>query len=140
MYMYTLCVNPVIFHSPAIVVHVIHNLLAYLKGVVYRTSHTCSECVNVNLQVLWPYLLEFLVPVQYMRAVSIVSRCIADIAKKKREAEADDYELNFDELSECIHCIYLAAMIHAQYTVHAWWLLLLVQSCTVTYMYVHMYM
>ena len=64
----------------------------------YWSIHVLScEC---NLQVLWPYLLEFLVPVQYMRAVSIVSRCIADIAKRKREAEADDYELNFDELSE----------------------------------------
>jgi hypothetical protein len=49
-------------------------------------------------EVLWPYLLEFIVPVQYMKAVGIVSRCIADIAKRKREAEADDYELNFDEL------------------------------------------
>ena len=57
--------------------------------------------MGTNLQVLWPYLLEFIVPVQYMKAVGIVSRCIADIAKRKREAEADDYELNFDELSEC---------------------------------------
>ena len=51
-----------------------------------------------RLQVLWPYLLEFVVPVQYTGAVGVVSRCIADIGKGKREEEADDYDLNFDEL------------------------------------------
>jgi hypothetical protein len=50
-------------------------------------------------EVLWPYLLEFIVPVQYTGAVGIVSRCIADIGKGKREEEADDYDLNFDELA-----------------------------------------
>ncbi|CAI8027036.1 Maestro heat-like repeat-containing protein family member 1 [Geodia barretti] len=50
-------------------------------------------------EVLWPYLLEFVVPVQYTGAVGIVSRCIADIGKGKREEEADDYDLNFDELA-----------------------------------------
>ena len=49
---------------------------------------------------LWPYLLEFLVPVQYTGAVGIVSRCTADIGKVKREEEAEDYELNFDELGK----------------------------------------
>ena len=47
---------------------------------------------------LWPYLLEFLTPVQYTGAVGIVSRCVADIGKRKREEEAEDYELNFSEL------------------------------------------
>lgn len=54
----------------------------------------------MKLQVLWPYLLEFLVPVQYTGAAGIMSRCVADIGKRKREEEADDYELNFDELCE----------------------------------------
>lgn len=53
---------------------------------------------------LWPYLLEFLVPVQYTGAVGIVSRCIADIGKVKREEEAEDYELNFDELGKFLTC------------------------------------
>ena len=65
---------------------------------------------------LWPYLVESIVPVQYTGAVGIVSRCIADIGKKKREEEAEDYELNFDELSmwrkyicdvQCILYMYL---------------------------------
>ena len=38
-------------------------------------------------------------PVQYTGAVGIVSRCIADIGRRKREEEAEDYELNFEELS-----------------------------------------
>lgn len=66
----------------------------------------------MKLQVLWPYLLEFLVPVQYTGATGIVSRCVADIGKRKREEEADDYELNFDELCEhaCVATVYFALL------------------------------
>ena len=39
-------------------------------------------------------------PVQYTGAVGIVCRCMADIGTRKREEEADDYELNFDELGQ----------------------------------------
>ena len=39
-------------------------------------------------------------PVQYTGAVGIVCRCMADIGTTKREEEADDYELNFDELGQ----------------------------------------
>ena len=59
---------------------------------------------------LWPYLLEFLTPVQYTGAVGIVARCVADIGKRKRQEEAEDYELNFTELGMCI-C-------YAQHSVH----------------------
>ena len=37
-------------------------------------------------------------PVEYSEAVGIVCRCLADIAGKKKEQEAEDYELNFEEL------------------------------------------
>ena len=69
-----------------------------VKGNKRSGNEAMLNTTDVKLQVLWPYLLEFIVPVQYMGAVGIVSRCIADIAKKKREEEADDYELNFNEL------------------------------------------
>ena len=49
-------------------------------------------------QVLWPYLLEFLVPVGYTRSLGIVCRCVADIAAQKRAKEAEDYYLDFEEL------------------------------------------
>ena len=63
-----------------------------------------------DMQVLWPYLLEFLVPVQYTGAVGIVSKCIADIGKVKREEDAEDYELNFNELGMCIFVHGLACL------------------------------
>lgn len=49
---------------------------------------------------------------QYTGAAGIVSRCVADIAKRKREEEADDYELNFDELCEhaCPVTVYFALL------------------------------
>ena len=49
-------------------------------------------------------------PVQYTGAVGIVCRCIADIGTTKREEEADDYELNFDELGQWgsgVMCMYM---------------------------------
>lgn len=54
----------------------------------------------VVYQVLWPYLLEFLVPDQYFDAVGAVCRCVASIGQKKREEKADDYLVNFSEEGE----------------------------------------
>ena len=51
-------------------------------------------------QVLWPYLIEFLVPVDYTLSVGIVAKCVATIGDKKREEEAEDYELNYEEMGE----------------------------------------
>ena len=56
-----------------------------------------SLCVYVTaMQVLWPYLLEFIVPEQYTRGFGMLTRCIHHIASKKRAEEAEDYELDFE--------------------------------------------
>ena len=55
-------------------------------------------CLFSLCQVLWPYLLEFIVPVGYTRSLGIVCRCVADIAAQKRENDAEDYNLDFEEL------------------------------------------
>lgn len=39
---------------------------------------------------------------QYTGAVGIVCRCVADIGKRLREEEGEDYELNFEELGEWV--------------------------------------
>ena len=39
---------------------------------------------------------------QYTGAASIVCRCVADIGKRLREEEGEDYELNFEELGEWV--------------------------------------
>lgn len=48
--------------------------------------------------VLWPSLLEFIAPYEYLEAAGVVSRCLAAIAGKKRQQNDEDYELNFEEL------------------------------------------
>ena len=48
------------------------------------------------LQVLWPYLLEFLIPEQYTRGFGMLTRCIHHIASKKKTEEAEDYELDYE--------------------------------------------
>lgn len=51
---------------------------------------------------LWPYLLETLVPEQYSNSVGAVCRSLAHLAQKKREENAEDYEIDFDEQGEGI--------------------------------------
>ena len=43
-------------------------------------------------------------PVGYTRSLGIVCRCVADIAAQKRENEAEDYNLDFEELGMCVFC------------------------------------
>ena len=52
---------------------------------------------TLALQVLWPYLLEFLKPVEYTEAFAILTRSLAHIASKKREAKDEDYILDFEQ-------------------------------------------
>lgn len=49
-------------------------------------------------QVLWPYLLEFLIPVRFTAALTPLCRSLVHLALKRQEAEADaslvQYNLN----------------------------------------------
>ena len=49
-------------------------------------------------QVLWPYLLEMLVPAVYTDALAAVSKSLAYLAAKKREAQDEEYMIDFDKL------------------------------------------
>eukprot|EP00732_Lithocolla_globosa_P000613 Lithocolla_globosa_v1_NODE_214_length_5084_cov_10.333665.p1 type:complete len:1658 gc:universal NODE_214_length_5084_cov_10.333665:50-5023(+) len=48
-------------------------------------------------QVLWPYLMELIIPFQYTDALSTIFKSLAFLANKKREAEDDDYMIDFDK-------------------------------------------
>lgn len=72
--------------------------LTSLRDMSNKTLQLITTTIDHMESVLWPYLLEFVVPVEYSEAVGIVCRCLADIAGKKKEQEAEDYELNFEEL------------------------------------------
>ena len=62
------------------------------RGVVYFCA----------LQVLWPYLLECLVPEPFTFAMSSLCRCIDHIAAKKREEQAEDFAIDFEVKSKCL--------------------------------------
>ena len=74
-------------------------------GALFLSTYIFYVCVcekvcdhaHSLLQVLWPFLLEFLVPPAYTNAVGIVARCVADIAGEKRKNDDEDYDLNYDE-------------------------------------------
>lgn len=55
-------------------------------------TNTVEQMENV----LWPYLLELVVPEKYTEAAGVVCRCLATIANKKREENAEDYELDYE--------------------------------------------
>ena len=59
-----------------------------------------NDLVHI-LKVLWPYLLELLVPEQYTRASGALCKSLAHLALKKREEQADDYDIDFDSQREC---------------------------------------
>ena len=78
----------------------VHHLHHYWDILILRQVGfgACLLLSVFHPQVLWPYLLEFIVPVEYTNAMSIVCRCVSAIASKKRSEEDEDYELNFEEL------------------------------------------
>ncbi|CAG2193325.1 unnamed protein product [Mytilus edulis] len=46
--------------------------------------------------VLWPYLLELIVPEQYTEAQGVVCKCLSHLATKKRKEQTEDYEIDFE--------------------------------------------
>ncbi|KAL4234897.1 Mroh1p [Mactra antiquata] len=61
-------------------------------NVLQLLTNTVEQMENV----LWPYLLELVVPEKYTEASGVVCRCLATIAAKKREENAEDYDLDYD--------------------------------------------
>ncbi|XP_031575321.1 maestro heat-like repeat-containing protein family member 1 [Actinia tenebrosa] len=58
--------------------------------------HLLTTTVDVMEGVLWPSLLEFLVPEPFTNAVSVLCKSLCYIAAKKREQEGDDYNIDFE--------------------------------------------
>ncbi|KAJ7383167.1 Mroh1p [Desmophyllum pertusum] len=55
-----------------------------------------TTTVDVMEQVLWPFLLECLVPEPFTHAMNPLCRCICHLATKKREEQAADFTIDFD--------------------------------------------
>lgn len=48
-------------------------------------------------EVLWPFLLEFLGAIKYQPAFVILSKCISELAMRKRQLQAPDFMIDFDK-------------------------------------------
>lgn len=71
-----------------------------LRNMSDKTLQLITTTIEHMENVLWPFLLEFLVPVQYTLSAGIVCRCVADIALKKKGKEDEDFHINFEELGK----------------------------------------
>lgn len=60
--------------------------------------------VFTTKQVLWPYLLEFLIPVQYTEAFGVVCKNLAELGERKKQADDADYLIDYEDESKLISC------------------------------------
>eukprot|EP00040_Diaphanoeca_grandis_P032327 m.195702 g.195702 ORF g.195702 m.195702 type:complete len:1632 (-) comp32581_c2_seq1:207-5102(-) len=57
-----------------------------------------STTIPCMQQVLWPYLLEFIVPVQYSSALPVVTKCLGNLAEALREEDDEAYDIDYEVL------------------------------------------
>lgn len=69
-----------------------------LRDMSNKTLQLITTTIDCMEKVLWPYLLELLVPVEYTLSCGILCKCITDIAVKMKAKEDEDFNLNFEEL------------------------------------------
>ncbi|XP_071959367.1 maestro heat-like repeat-containing protein family member 1 [Antedon mediterranea] len=69
---------------------------ASLRQMCENVLHLISTTIECMEVVLWPYLLEFLIPVQYTTALGPICRNLASLTAKKREEQSEDYMIDFD--------------------------------------------
>ncbi|XP_064611998.1 maestro heat-like repeat-containing protein family member 1 [Liolophura sinensis] len=55
-----------------------------------------TTTIELMESVLWPYLLELVIPETYTDAAGTLCKSLAYLAKKKREENADDFEIDFE--------------------------------------------
>ncbi|XP_060075327.1 maestro heat-like repeat-containing protein family member 1 isoform X2 [Ylistrum balloti] len=67
-----------------------------LKMMCDNVLQLLTTTVDDMEQVLWPYLLELIVPEQYTEAAGVLCKCLAHLSNKKREENADDYEIDYE--------------------------------------------
>ncbi|XP_052016912.1 maestro heat-like repeat-containing protein family member 1 isoform X7 [Apodemus sylvaticus] len=69
-----------------------------VRAVSVRTLYLVSTTVDRmnSVSVLWPYLLEFLIPVRYTAALTPLCRSLVHLALKRQEAGADDFLIQYN--------------------------------------------
>ena len=74
-----------------------------------------SKFIMVFVQVLWPYLLEFLIPLQYTESFGAVCKNLAVLGEKKKEAGDADFLIDYEderEYNEFINYSHFSKPIH----------------------------
>ena len=69
-----------------------------LKAMCENILHLAATTVDIMENVLWPYLLECLIPVHYTPAMMALCRSLAHLAAKKREEDDPLYRLDYHAL------------------------------------------
>uniref|UniRef100_A0A2K6QKV8 Maestro heat like repeat family member 1 n=1 Tax=Rhinopithecus roxellana TaxID=61622 RepID=A0A2K6QKV8_RHIRO len=67
-----------------------------VRAVSVRTLYLVSTTVDRMSHVLWPYLLQFLTPVRFTRALTPLCRSLVHLAQKRQEAGADAFLIQYD--------------------------------------------
>ncbi|KAM6148277.1 maestro heat-like repeat-containing protein family member 1 [Rhynchocyon petersi] len=62
-----------------------------VRAISISTLYLISTTVDRMSDVLWPYLLEFLIPVRFTRALTPLCRSLAHLVQKRQEAGADTF-------------------------------------------------
>ena len=71
-----------------------------LRDMSDKTLQLITTTIDHMEKVLWPFLLEFIVPVENTLSTGIVCKCVTDIAIKMKAREDDDFDLDFEELGK----------------------------------------
>eukprot|EP01104_Vermistella_antarctica_P007673 TRINITY_DN1880_c0_g3_i1.p1 TRINITY_DN1880_c0_g3~~TRINITY_DN1880_c0_g3_i1.p1 ORF type:complete len:1673 (+),score=516.54 TRINITY_DN1880_c0_g3_i1:168-5186(+) len=72
--------------------------MASLRAMSQSILNLSTTTVQDIDTVMWPYLLEFIVPQQYTAALPFVCKGLAVVAAAKRERDDEDYYIDFDRL------------------------------------------
>ena len=59
-----------------------------------------SKFIMISVQVLWPYLLEFLIPLQYTESFGAVCKNLAVLGERKKEAGDADFLIDYEDERE----------------------------------------
>lgn len=69
-----------------------------LRQMCDNVLHLSTTTISSMQPVLWPYLLEFIVPKQYTEALSTVCKALGTLAEQLREEDDEIFDLDFDVL------------------------------------------
>ena len=73
--------------------------LKQLKVLCENVLHLSVTTIKTMRPVLWPYLLEFIVPSQYTRSLTTVCKALAKLADDLREEDDEIYDLDYDTMA-----------------------------------------